>query len=931
MDWLPGSMFGQYRLEARLGSGTFGSVWRATDTKTATIVALKILAGSWSESESAQLRTDVELLAAAAAAGSTHVVKVLDGGPEPAPHVVMEYLEGSDLASVLDAEGKLPQQQVIDIGEAVADALSALARVGIVHRDVKPANIMLGPDGSVKLADFGIAKIVGFDTMTSTGQLPLTMAYAAPEVWDGKATGASDLYALGVVLYQCLTAQLPFVGSYHEVYQAHMSKAPDLDILPPETTPTLRSLIESCMAKETSARPADPATVLAALDEARGELEARQSAPGGHPPVAFGPWRMIAAHPTRAWAWGVQHEKTGERAIVEVCFSDSAALGESLHRAVEANSALVPLGAERLLGTNRLILRPNEAWPVPPPSGPYAFWVARKELPTPPPTTLGERELRRVIESVEALRTTATAAGIRLDLGCTALVALPDGTVHLRRPGLPPDTTTDPDAAALDSIRKLPMELALTATVARAPSFAALRGDLGIGVAHTTPTMVGVARPGAGAASAPTVALEQTDIRPIPALPSQDSVTAARASEHRRRRRVGVALLLVGLLVALMTAMAFAAFGAGGSHSSPTGSSQIAANGSSGDAGPGFSGGTAEPGSGSVMPGAGGNDLAGPSGSASGLQASSMPGMATPTTHGSGGLPPVGPTPTPVRTATPIPTPVPTPTPTPTPVPDPNPDLVVSTDPGQSTDGVAHGAGNPFVPTRTYHNVTIEAGAYVSRGGTTLVLNATGTVLVSGVITMDGHGYAGGGAGRYQQGSSPSGTGASSTDPNGGGGGACGSADCGGAGGGYGTAGSPGNVDTGNTVPQGGLVYGDSLLSTLYPGSGGGTSGNSQCDVGCTQMAGGAGGGIIVVTGSSITVTGRISANGLNGASAQQGSTGWRGGGGGSGGSILLQAATINAPANLVTATGGSGGYGNNNKVDVSGGHGGNGRIRYVH
>jgi len=274
------------------------------------------------------------------------------------------------------------------IAEAVLDALGALVAVGIIHRDVKPANIMLCADGTVKLTDFGIAKIVGFDTATSTGQLPLTMAYAGPEVWDGQASGASDLYALGVVLFQCLAGRLPFSGSYSEVYRGHLSGTADFDLLPPETAPSLRSLIESCMAKDPAARPATPQAAMAFLDQAKAELEARRGAPGGHPPVAFGPWQLGAPHPTRPWAWGARHEKTGQRAIVEVCFGSSPEVGESLRQAVEANSQLVPLGAERLLGTNRLILRPDEAWPVPPPSGPYAFWVTREELPTPPPATL---------------------------------------------------------------------------------------------------------------------------------------------------------------------------------------------------------------------------------------------------------------------------------------------------------------------------------------------------------------------------------------------------------------------------------------------------------------------------------------------------------------------------------------------------------------
>ena len=656
MELAPGYLYGTYKLEARLGGGSFGSVWRATDTQANRTVAIKIMSGTYSESESAQLRTDVELLAAAAGAGSAHIVRVLGGGMEPSAHVVMEYLEGTDLAAYLASRGRLPQSEVLDIGAAVLDALGALAAVGIIHRDVKPANIMLCADGAVKLTDFGIAKIVGFDTATSTGQLPLTMAYAAPEVWDGNATGSSDLYALAVVMYQCLAGRLPFAGSYSEVYRGHLSGTPDFDLLPPETAPALRTLIESCLAKDPSARPSTPQSALDELGRAKAELEARRGAPGGHPPVAFGPWQIVAPHPSRTWAWGARHEKTGQRAIVEVCFGPSAEIGEKLKTAVEANSQLVPLGAERLLGTNRLILRPDEQWPAPPPSGPYAFWVAREELPTPPPATMGEPELRRVLESVVLLRTTANAAGVRLDLGPTALVALPDGTVHVRRPGLPPDTTLDPDAAALDSIRKMPLELGLTATVARAPNLAALGRDLHVeGFAPSqherTVVMTAGAAEAAGADRAYGEPL-QPRVVPVPfPAPREDG-------RGRKRRRVLVPLLLAGFVIAIAAAAAFGAFWASAPGSTPSASSQIAGVESSSTVGA-----TA-----TSMPAAQVDSSATLAPETS--QITQNPGGA-PTKPPAAGptkppvAPPPGVTAGPTKPPTPAPTPAPTPTPTP--------------------------------------------------------------------------------------------------------------------------------------------------------------------------------------------------------------------------------------------------------------------------
>ena len=119
-----GGVFGPFRLESRLGGGTFGAVWKAVDTRNRETVALKVLLGTYSAAEEARLRADVELLAAAAGAKSSHVVRVLSGGVKPAPHVVMEYLAGTDLATKLSADGVIGQAETISVAEAVADALT---------------------------------------------------------------------------------------------------------------------------------------------------------------------------------------------------------------------------------------------------------------------------------------------------------------------------------------------------------------------------------------------------------------------------------------------------------------------------------------------------------------------------------------------------------------------------------------------------------------------------------------------------------------------------------------------------------------------------------------------------------------------------------------------------------------------------------------
>jgi serine/threonine-protein kinase len=283
-----GDEFGRYRLEQLLGAGGFGAVWRALDTSNGQIVALKLLSGAYSGPDAMRLRAEVELLAASAASSSPHVVRVLGGGPAPVPHVVMEYVQGEDLAALLRREGALPPARVVEIGRAVADALRALGEAGIIHRDLKPANVMIDSSGVIKLADFGIAKIVGYETVTATGQVLLSTAYSAPEVWEGKPSARSDLYALGALLYECLTGRTPFVGTTAELFRQHAFNPPDMDALPSNTPAGLRELIERSLEKTPELRPPDAAACLELLERADGGAE----------PSHFGDWTAVSPPPT---------------------------------------------------------------------------------------------------------------------------------------------------------------------------------------------------------------------------------------------------------------------------------------------------------------------------------------------------------------------------------------------------------------------------------------------------------------------------------------------------------------------------------------------------------------------------------------------------------------------------------------------------------
>lgn len=206
----PRVLSGRYRLEERIASGGMATVWRGWDQVLARTVAIKVLHEHLAADEAFRERFRREAISAARL---THpnVVSLYDTGRDgEVTYLVMEHVEGITLKHRL-AAGALPVGSACRIGVAVARALDYAHQRGLIHRDVKPANILLGPDGAVKVTDFGIAKADQADDLTRTGTMLGTAAYVAPEQIRGDAvTAMSDQYALGVVLYEALTGVQPF-------------------------------------------------------------------------------------------------------------------------------------------------------------------------------------------------------------------------------------------------------------------------------------------------------------------------------------------------------------------------------------------------------------------------------------------------------------------------------------------------------------------------------------------------------------------------------------------------------------------------------------------------------------------------------------------------------------------------------------------------
>jgi serine/threonine protein kinase len=202
----------RYRDPELIGRGGMGDIYRATDSVLGRVVAVKILAERFAEDKSVRERFTREALSAARLSGEPNTVTIFDvGEQDDRPYIVMEHLGGGSLDDVLRDGGAQPPERVFTWLEEAAQALDVAHREGVVHRDVKPANLMLDGEGHVHVADFGIASSTGMDSLTMTGTVLGTAGYLSPEQAQGDRAGpASDRYALGVVAWELLTGRRPF-------------------------------------------------------------------------------------------------------------------------------------------------------------------------------------------------------------------------------------------------------------------------------------------------------------------------------------------------------------------------------------------------------------------------------------------------------------------------------------------------------------------------------------------------------------------------------------------------------------------------------------------------------------------------------------------------------------------------------------------------
>ncbi|HEU4323825.1 MAG TPA: protein kinase, partial [Roseiflexaceae bacterium] len=249
----------RYELERKIGEGGMARVYRGRDLRLNRPIAVKVLHPHYSADSNFLARFHHEAQAAANLRHS-NVVDVYDVGQDGDIHyIVMEFVDGQDLKALILQEGPLPIEQAVLIARAVAEGLDAAHRVGLIHRDIKPQNIIVGADGQVKITDFGIAKSGLSTSATETGVIFGTADYLSPEQARGQtATAQSDVYALGVTLFEMLTGRLPFGGeSSIAVAMQHVSEEPPPpSMFNPRIPQQLEALVLRALSKDPARRPA---------------------------------------------------------------------------------------------------------------------------------------------------------------------------------------------------------------------------------------------------------------------------------------------------------------------------------------------------------------------------------------------------------------------------------------------------------------------------------------------------------------------------------------------------------------------------------------------------------------------------------------------------------------------------------------------------
>jgi tRNA A-37 threonylcarbamoyl transferase component Bud32 len=298
---------GRYRLDAQIGSGGMSTVYRAFDANLERRVAIKLLHREIA-ADSDQLERFRREARAVAQLSHPHIVGVIDAGEdEGRPYIVFEYVEGQTLKERIRQLGRLPVDESVAYAIEIARALGCAHSHDIVHRDVKPQNVLIDDEGSAKVTDFGIARSLRDDGLTADGRVLGTTDYVSPEQALGHdVNGQSDIYSLGVVLFEMLTGEVPFHGENQiSVAMKHVREdLPDIQRLRPEVSATLASVLDHMTEKDLAHRYGDVPSLVGDLEEALAIEAARSGTSTGEATAVI---RTLPAKARRRLPFRMRH------------------------------------------------------------------------------------------------------------------------------------------------------------------------------------------------------------------------------------------------------------------------------------------------------------------------------------------------------------------------------------------------------------------------------------------------------------------------------------------------------------------------------------------------------------------------------------------------------------------------------------------------
>src|SRR5246500_2354137 len=314
----------RYRLEARIGAGGMSTVYRALDETLQRQVAIKLMNREVS-TDSDQLERFRREARAVAQLSHPHVVGVIDAGEDDGrPYIVFEYVEGETLKERIRRAGRLPMAEAVAYAIVIARALGAAHARHIVHRDVKPQNVLIDEEGSAKVTDFGIARTLDEEGLTADGRVLGTTDYVSPEQALGQpVTGQSDLYSLGIVLWEMLTGDVPFKGDNQvAVAMKHVREPlPDVQRRRPEVSAALAAVVDRATAKRPEERYRNDEELIADLEDVLAIEAARSGNVTGEVTAVL---RSLPMQTRRVVPFRLQHRAA---ALLLLALAAAAAIG----------------------------------------------------------------------------------------------------------------------------------------------------------------------------------------------------------------------------------------------------------------------------------------------------------------------------------------------------------------------------------------------------------------------------------------------------------------------------------------------------------------------------------------------------------------------------------------------------------------------------